>query len=145
MFDSLHIYMHQLPPGERAEDADAIFSQLTLPQGRCHCGIYCQSMEINRYDKNTKKSGKTLNMAQSNSQLCGLDVSRCSLDGVAVIAGELGDYLQQGGAVVLHRLTIAVEPRLVLGAQHGHPGFKVRQAVPDVVHEQPAEGPGQMA
>lgn len=80
-----------------------------------------------------------------NSQFGGLDVSGRPLDGVAVVAGELGDDLQQGGAVVLHRLAVAVEPRLVLGAQHRHPCLEVWQTIPDVVHEKPAEGLGEVA
>lgn len=83
--------------------------------------------------------------AAANSQFGGLDVSGRALDGVAVVAGELGDDLQQGGAVVLHRLAVAVEPRLVLGAQHRHPGLELGQTVPDVVHEEPAESLGQVA
>lgn len=63
-----------------------------------------------------------------------------SLNCVAIITGKLGDNLQKGGAVVFHWLAIAVEPCLVLGNQHCHSGFEVRQAVPDVVHEQSAEG-----
>lgn len=84
-------------------------------------------------------------MERSDSQLGGLDVSGCSLDGVAVIAGKLGDDLQQGGAVVLYWLPIAVEPWLVLGTQNRHSRFEVWQAVSDVVHEQPAERFGQVA
>lgn len=80
-----------------------------------------------------------------HSQLGRLDVPGCSLDGVAIITGKLSDNLQQSGAVILHRLTVAVELRLVLGAQHRHPGFEVWQAVPDVVHEQPAQSFGQIA
>lgn len=68
-----------------------------------------------------------------------------SLDGVAVVAGKLRDDLQQGGAVVLHRLAVALEPRVILGAQHGHAALEVGQAVPDVTHEQPAEGYGEVA
>lgn len=74
-----------------------------------------------------------------------MDVSGCSLDGVAVIAGEFGDYLQQGGTVVLYWLAVAVEPCLVLGNQHCHPCFEVWQTVPDVVHEKPAESFGKVA
>lgn len=69
---------------------------------------------------------------------------RCSLNGVAVIAGKFGDDLQESGTVVLHWLPVAVEPCLVLGTQHGHSGLEVRQAVPDVVHEESAEGFGQV-
>lgn len=69
----------------------------------------------------------------------------CALYRVAVITGKLCDNLQQGGAVVLDRLAIAVEPSLVLGTQHSHTGLEVWQAVPDVVHEQPAESFGQIA
>lgn len=47
--------------------------------------------------------------------------------------------------MVLHRLAVAVEPRLVLGAQHRHPRLEVWQTVPDVVHEKPAEGLGEVA
>jgi len=71
-------------------------------------------------------------------------VPGCSLDGVAVITGELGDNLQQGGTVVLYRLPIAIEPCLVLGTQHSHSGFEIWQAVPDVVHEKSAESFGQI-
>lgn len=69
----------------------------------------------------------------------------CSLYGVAIITGKLGDNLQQGGAVILYWLTVAVEPCLVLSTQHSHSGFEVWQAVPDVVHEQSAESFGQIA
>lgn len=69
----------------------------------------------------------------------------CALYRVAVITGEFSDDLQQGGAVVLYRLSVAAEPSLVLGAQHGDAGLQLRQAVPDVVHEQPAESFGQIA
>lgn len=64
---------------------------------------------------------------------------------MAVIAGEFGDDLKQSGALVFYWLAVAVEPGLVLGAEHGHSGFQVWQAVSDVVHEQPAEGLGQVA
>lgn len=47
--------------------------------------------------------------------------------------------------MVLHRLPVAVEPGLVLGAQHRHPGLEVRQAVADVMHEQPAQSFSQVA
>lgn len=80
-----------------------------------------------------------------NSQFGGLDVSGRPLDGVAVVAGKLGDDLQQGGAVVLHWLAVAAEPRLVLGTQHRHPRLELWQTVPDVVHEKPAEGFGEVA
>lgn len=82
---------------------------------------------------------------RADSQLCGLNVPGSSFYGVAVITSELGDDLQQGGALVLNWLAIAVEPCLVLGTQHGHSGFEVWQAVPDVVHKQSAESFGQIA
>lgn len=47
--------------------------------------------------------------------------------------------------MVLHWLAVAVEPRLVLGTQHRHPGLEFWQAVPDVVHEKPAESLGEVA
>lgn len=47
--------------------------------------------------------------------------------------------------MVFYWLAIAIEPGLVLGTQHGHSGFEVWQAVPDVVHEQPAESFGEIA
>lgn len=47
--------------------------------------------------------------------------------------------------MVLHWLAVAVEPRLVLGTQHRHPRLEFWQTVPDVVHEKPAEGFGEVA
>lgn len=76
------------------------------------------------------------NQVRWYSQLRCLDVPGCSLYGVAIICGKLGDNLQQSGAVVLHRLTIAVESCLVLGNEYCHSCFELWQAVPDVVHEQ---------
>lgn len=61
-------------------------------------------------------------------------MSGCAFNGVAVITGEFGDNLQKGGTLVLHRLAIAVEPRLILCTQHGHTGFEVRKTFPNVVH-----------
>lgn len=71
------------------------------------------------------------------SQLRGLDVLGRALDGVAVLCGELGDELQQGGALVLHRLPVAAEQGLVLSRQDVDPRLQLREAVPDVVHQQP--------
>lgn len=51
------------------------------------------------------------------TQFSGLDVFGCSLNSVAVLCGELGDELQQGGALVLHRLSVAAEQRLVLSGK----------------------------
>jgi len=101
-------------------------------------------------DQKKKKKHLVLNKdtateKQSDSQLGGLDVSGRPLDGVAVVAGELGDNLQQGGTVVFYRLAVVIEPCLVLGAQRGHTGLELWQAIPDVMHEQPAESFGQIA
>lgn len=57
------------------------------------------------------------------SQLGRLDVLGGALDGVAVLCGELGDDLQQGGALVLHGLAVAAEEGLVLGRQHVDTGL----------------------
>lgn len=47
--------------------------------------------------------------------------------------------------MVLYRLAVAAEPGLVLGTQHRHTPLQFRQAVPDVVHEQAAQGTSQVA
>lgn len=70
-------------------------------------------------------------------QFCGLDVLGRALDGVAVLRGKLGDELQQGGALVLHGLSVAAQQGLVLGRQDVDPRLQLREAVSDVVHEQP--------
>lgn len=75
-------------------------------------------------------------------QLCRLDVLGRALDGVAVLRGKLGDELQQGGALVLHGLPVAAQQGLVLGRQHVDPRLQLREAVPDVVHQQPGAGGG---
>lgn len=48
------------------------------------------------------------------------------------------------GSMVFHWLAIVIELCLVLGTQHSHSCFYVRQAVLDVVHEQSAESIGQI-
>lgn len=75
-------------------------------------------------------------------QLCRLYVLGRALDGVAVLGGKLGDELQQGGALVLHRLPVAAQQGLVLSRQHVDPRLQLREAVPDVVHQQPGAGGG---
>lgn len=72
-------------------------------------------------------------------------MSSRALDGVAVVRSKLGDDLQQGGALVLHRLPVAAQPRLELGAQCRHARLQLGQAVADVVHEQTAERASQVA
>ena len=71
----------------------------------------------------------------ANSQFCRLDVFGRALDGVAVLCGELGDELEQGGALVLDWLAVAAEQGLVLGCQDVDPCLQLREAVPDVMHE----------
>lgn len=72
-----------------------------------------------------------------HSQLSRLDVLGSALDGVAVLRCELGNELQQGGALVLHRLAVAAEQGLVLGRQHVDAGLQLGEAVADVMHQQP--------
>lgn len=79
------------------------------------------------------------------SQFRGLDVPGSAFDGVAVVGGELGDDLQQGGAVVFHRLPVAVESGLVLSGEYRDSCLELREAVPDVMHEQSAQGASQVA
>lgn len=74
---------------------------------------------------------------KGHSQLCRLDVLGGALDGVAVLRGELGNELQQGGALVLHGLAVAAEQGLVLCRQHVDAGLQLGEAVPDVMHQQP--------
>lgn len=47
--------------------------------------------------------------------------------------------------MVFYRLAVAIESRLVLCTQHGHTRLELRQAIPDVMHEQPAESFSQIA
>lgn len=68
-----------------------------------------------------------------------------AFDGIAVVGGKLGDDLQQGGAVVFHRLPVAVESGLVLGGEHRDSRLELRETVPDVMHEQSAQGASQVA
>lgn len=70
-----------------------------------------------------------------NSQFCCLDVLGGALDGVAVLCGELGDELQQGGALVLYRFTVAAEQGLVLSCQDVDPCLQLRETVSDVMHQ----------
>lgn len=74
------------------------------------------------------------------TQFGGLDVFGCSLDSVAVLGGKLGDELQQGGALVLHRLSVAAEQRLVLSGEDVDACLQLWQAIPNVVHQQPETG-----
>lgn len=85
----------------------------------------------------------SLNQVHSNgwlkkySQFCGLDVFGCSFDCVAVLGGELGDELQQGGALVLHGLPVAAEQRLVLSGKNIDACLQLWETIPNVMHQQP--------
>lgn len=81
-------------------------------------------------------TGRGVNMikGRGDSQFSCLYVLGRALDGVTVLGGELGDELQQGGALVIYRFTVAAEQGLVLGRQHIDPCFQLRQTVSDVVH-----------
>lgn len=72
-----------------------------------------------------------------DSQLRRLDVLGCAFDGATVFGSKLGDELQQRGALVVHRLAVTVEQRLVLRRQDIDPGLQLREAISDVVHQQP--------
>lgn len=69
------------------------------------------------------------------SQLGRLDVFGRALDGVAVLCGELGDELEQGGALVLDGLAVAAEQGLVLSRQDVDPCLELGQTVSDVMHQ----------
>lgn len=70
-----------------------------------------------------------------NSQFCRLDVFGRALDGVAVLCGELGDELEQGGTLVFDRLAVAAQQGLVLSCQDVDPCLQLRETVPDVMHQ----------
>lgn len=72
-----------------------------------------------------------------DSQLCCLDVLGCAFDGATVFCSKLGDELQQRGALIIDRLAITVEQRLVLRCQDIDPGLQLRETISDVVHQQP--------
>lgn len=69
------------------------------------------------------------------SQLCRLDVFGRALDGVAVLCGKLGDELEQGGTLVLHRFPVAAEQGLVLCCQDVDPCLQLRETVSNVMHQ----------
>lgn len=71
----------------------------------------------------------------SDSQFGCLNVLGGALDGVAVLGGELGNELEQSGALVLHGLAVAAEQGLVLCRQHIDPCLKLWEAVSDMVHQ----------
>lgn len=75
--------------------------------------------------------------APGYSQLGRLDVFGRALYGVAVFRGELGDELEQGGALVFHGFTVAAEQGLVLRRQDVDPCLQVGETVSDVMHQQP--------
>lgn len=75
-----------------------------------------------------------------DSQLCRLDVFGCAFDGATVFCSKLGDELQQRGALIVHRLAITVEQRLVLCCQDIDPRLQLRETISDVVHQQPVTG-----
>ena len=72
-----------------------------------------------------------------HSQLCRLDILGGALDGVAVLGGELGDELQQRGALVLDGLAVAAQQGLVLSRQDVDARLQLGQTVSDVMHQQP--------
>lgn len=72
-----------------------------------------------------------------DSQLRCLDVLGRAFDGATVLSSKLGDELQQRGALIIDRLAIAVEQRLVLSCQDIDPGLQLRETISDVVHQQP--------
>lgn len=72
-----------------------------------------------------------------DSQLCCLDVLGCAFDGATVFCSKLGDELQQSRALIIDRLAVTVEQRLVLRCQDVDPGLQLRETVSDVVHQQP--------
>lgn len=47
--------------------------------------------------------------------------------------------------MVFHRLPVAVESGLVLGGQHRDACLQLWETVPDVMHEQSAQGASQVA
>lgn len=71
------------------------------------------------------------------TQFSGLDVFGSSLDSIAVFSRELGDELQQGGTLILHRLAVAAEKRLVLSGKNVDTGLQLWQTIPNMVHQQP--------
>ena len=82
--------------------------------------------------------------AGTTGDLLGVDAFRVTLDLLAVVAGELGEDLEEGGRLVLQGLAQSVPLPHKLGQPGGYVVFELREARPYVPHQELVQRPRQV-